>query len=345
MEVEAIAPAPNTEGQCPAMPTHAAPTPVAPDEPVSAASAVPSSTMPAAPTRTAPVAPSPAAPGRPAPAADAAPADVASFDDERIDARTELLFGRPALERLADSVVLVFGLGGVGSSCVEALARGGIGGLFLVDRDVVEASNINRQALAFHSTVGRAKTDVMRAMVADINPAVRVEARQAYVARDGAGAFFDEALAAFGRIDYVLDCIDTMAQKVAIAQQAQARGLRHLSSMGAAHRLHPEMLRFADLSETTVCPMCIAMRRMARKAGLEHMDVLYTPERPVNVARWERAEDGSVRKPPLGTASFFPPIMGQMMAGKVICELTGIEGAAPDRQDQQGRQAAATRRR
>lgn len=261
-------------------------------------------------------------------AASTIPADPTSFDDARVDARTELLFGREALERLGSSVVLVFGLGGVGSSCVEALARGGIGGLYLVDRDVVEASNINRQALAFRSTVGRAKAEVMRAMVADINPAVRVEARQAYVARDGAAPFFDDALAAFGRIDYVLDCIDTMTQKVAIAREAQARGLRHLSSMGAAHRLHPEMLRFADLAETTVCPMCIAMRKVARKAGLEHMDVLYTPERPVNVAHWERAEDGSIRKPPLGTASFFPPIMGQMMAGKVIRELTGIERAA-----------------
>ena len=255
----------------------------------------------------------------------AALASVADFDEQRIDARTELLFGREALDRLANAVVLVFGLGGVGSSCVEALARGGIGNLFLVDRDVVEASNINRQALAFHSTVGRAKVDVMSAMIADINPHARVEARCAYVSRDNAVELFDEALRVFGRIDYVVDCIDTMAQKIAIAQIAQARGLCHLASMGGAHRLHPELLRFADLFETTVCPMCIAARRVARKAGLDHMRVLYTPERPVNVAHWSRDENGEVRKPPLGTASFFPPIMGQMIAGRVICDLTGID--------------------
>ena len=253
------------------------------------------------------------------------PASPATFDEGRIDARSELLFGRAALNRLAEATVLVFGLGGVGSSCVEALARGGIGNLFLVDRDVIEASNINRQALAFRSTVGRAKADVMRAMVADINPAAHVVARHAYVSRDNAAALFDETLETFGHIDYVVDCIDTMTQKIVIAQIAQARGLRHLASMGGAHRLHPELLRFADLSETTVCPMCIAARKVARKAGLEHMQVLYTPERPVNVAHWERDEDGEIRKPPLGTASFFPPIMGQMMAGRVICDLTGIE--------------------
>ncbi len=264
-------------------------------------------------------------------------------NDASIDARLELLFGRKALDRLAAAVVVVFGLGGVGSSCAEALARGGIGNLYLVDRDTVEASNINRQALAFHSTVGRPKTDVMRSMIADINPAARVEARHAYVSRDNVAELLDDALATFGRIDYVLDCIDTMTQKIAIAKVAQARGLRHLASMGGAHRLHPEMLRFADLSETTVCPMCIAVRKVARREGLEHMNVLYTPERPVNVSHWERGTDGSVRKPPLGTASFFPPIMGQMMAGRVICDLTGIEDIVATQERERAANARGSR--
>ena len=254
-----------------------------------------------------------------------------TYECDAYDARSELLFGREALERLADSVVVVYGLGGVGSSCVEALARGGVGGLVLVDRDVVEPSNINRQAIAFRSTLGREKTDVMRDMVADIRPRTRMRTCHMFVTCDNAHVPLDVALEELGRVDYVVDAIDTIAQKLAIALIAQQRGLRHISCMGAANRLHPETLAFADLFDTSVCPMCAAVRREARKLGIDHMDVLYSPERPKKPRVDADAGEGNppTRKAPLGTASFFPPIMGQMIAGKVIRELAGVEEDQP----------------
>ncbi|HIS40185.1 MAG TPA: tRNA threonylcarbamoyladenosine dehydratase [Candidatus Aphodovivens avistercoris] len=243
------------------------------------------------------------------------------------DEKLELIMGAEGLARLKAARVAVLGLGGVGSNCVEALVRGGVGGLFLVDRDIVQASNINRQAIAFCSTVGRRKVDVMRAMAADINPEARVETRHMLVLRENLDALLDEmeawAREAGGSLDYVIDAIDTVSAKLALAEAAQRRGLRLISSMGAANKLHPECLRIADVYDTVNCPLCRIMRKEGRKRGIRSLRVLYSCEEPVRVAPREGAARSE--RSNLGTASFMPPIMGQMMAGAVIRELAGLE--------------------
>ena len=241
--------------------------------------------------------------------------------------KLELVMGAEGLARLASAHVAVLGLGGVGSNCVEALARGGVGNLFLVDRDIVQASNINRQAIAFRSTLGRRKVDVMRAMVADINPLAVVETRHMLVLRENLGELLDEmrawAEADGGALDYVVDAIDTVSAKLALAEIAQERGITLISSMGAANKLHPEALRIADLYDTVNCPLCRIMRKEGRKRGIRRLRVLYSAEEPVRVPTREGAARSE--RSNLGTASFMPPIMGQMIAGAVLRELAGLE--------------------
>ena len=255
------------------------------------------------------------------------PCDAAAADVGNAVEKLELIMGAEGLARLASAHVAVLGLGGVGSNCVEALARGGVGNLFLVDRDIVQASNINRQAIAFRSTLGRRKVDVMRAMVADINPHAAVETRHMLVLRENLGELLDEmrawAEADGGRLDYVVDAIDTVSAKLALAEIAQERGITLISSMGAANKLHPEALRIADLYDTVNCPLCRIMRKEGRKRGIRRLRVLYSAEEPVRVPTREGAARSE--RSNLGTASFMPPIMGQMIAGAVLRELVGLE--------------------
>lgn len=235
------------------------------------------------------------------------------------DAKSRLrrVIGDTGVERLDAACVAVFGIGGVGSSCVEALARGGVGTLVLVDRDVVSASNINRQAIAFTSTIGRAKVDVMAAMARDINPNVHVVAHKRFVLDD-----VGDVLAESPAPSYIVDAVDTVATKLALARYAQEHGIPIVASMGGANKLDPSRLRFADLLETQGCPLCRAVRKQARAAGIEALPVLYSDEQPVRASveahadRRERAE--------LGTMSYMPPIMGQMLAGYVIRQLLGM---------------------
>lgn len=255
------------------------------------------------------------------------PCDPAAAGVGNAAEKLELVMGAEGLARLASAHVAVLGLGGVGSNCVEALARGGVGNLFLVDRDIVQASNINRQAIAFRSTLGRRKVDVMRAMVADINPRAAVETRHMLVLRENLGELLDEmrawAEADGGALDYVVDAIDTVSAKLALAEIAQERGIALISSMGAANKLHPEALRIADLYDTVNCPLCRIMRKEGRKRGIRCLRVLYSAEEPVRVPTREGATRSE--RSNLGTASFMPPIMGQMIAGAVLRELAGLE--------------------
>lgn len=240
--------------------------------------------------------------------------------DEGATSKLELIMGREGVERLAASTVMVLGVGGVGSNCMEALARGGVGHFVVVDHDVVQVSNINRQAIAFHSTIGRKKVDVARAMIADINPSAQVEALDRFILAEDVPAFLDEYAS---RVDYVVDAIDTISAKLAIAQYADAHGLRLISSMGAANKLQPECFRVADVYDTVNCPLCRIMRKEGRKRGIRQLRVLYSCEQPVDVP----VSEGATRRERsnLGTASFVPPIMGQMIAGEVLCELAGVE--------------------
>lgn len=234
--------------------------------------------------------------------------------------KLEVIMGRAGLERLAASTVFVLGLGGVGSSCVEALARGGVGHLIVLDCDVVQESNINRQAIAFRSTLGQRKTAVVRAMVADINPACTVEVVDRFVRADDVPALMEEH---GRRADMVIDAIDAISAKLALAAYADGAGIPLISSMGAANKLHPECLRFADVFDTVNCPLSRIMRKECRKRGIRRLRVLYSCEQPVKVAPRPGAERRE--RSNLGTASYMPPIMGQMIAGAAIRELAGIE--------------------
>ena len=233
--------------------------------------------------------------------------------------KLEVILGCEGVERLSASTVMVLGLGGVGSNCVEALARGGVGRLIIVDHDVVQASNINRQAIAYHSTIGRKKTDVMQAMIADINPSAEVIAHDMFVLAENLSDLFEPYL---GQLDFVVDAIDTVSTKLALALFAQQGDFRLVSSMGAANKLHPECFRVADIYETVNCPLCRIMRKEARKRGIDHLKVLYSCEKPVETTQAEGTERRE--RANLGTASYVPPIMGQMIAGEVIRELSGI---------------------
>lgn len=239
---------------------------------------------------------------------------------EESTSKLELIMGRESLDQLAASTVMVLGLGGVGSNCAEALARGGVGRLIIVDRDVVQASNINRQAIAFHSTIGRKKTDVVCSMVRDINPRIQVEVLDRFVFAEDVPDLLKE----YGsQSDYIIDAIDTVSTKLAIAQYADQHNLPLISSMGAANKLRPECFRFADIYKTKNCPLCRIMRKEGRKRGIKKLHVLYSCEEPVRV----EVREGATRRERsnLGTASFVPPIMGQMIAGEVICRLVSLE--------------------
>ena len=243
---------------------------------------------------------------------------------ETINDRLLLILGEDRLERLARARVMVLGLGGVGSSCAEALARGGVGSLVLVDRDVVTPSNINRQALAFQSTIGRQKAEVMAQMVADINPACVTHPVQAFIDKDRVA----EQLGALPRPDYVVDAIDTISQKLAIAAWCQQAGIPEVSAMGGANKLDPSRLRFAPIEKTTVDPLARIVRKECRKRGIKGLVALYSDEQPREAEGKRDAidEHGFVREGQsiLGTMSYFPPIMGQMLAGYVIRALTGL---------------------
>lgn len=232
--------------------------------------------------------------------------------------RLRLILGDDGLTRLAAARVAVIGLGGVGSSCAEALVRGGVGRLVLLDRDVVAPSNLNRQAIAFTSTIGRPKAEVMREMALDINPAADVTAVHAFLDKDRLGEQMDE----LGQVDYVVDAIDTLSQKLRLAQWCQARDVPELSAMGGANKLDPCRLRFARIEDTVNCPLARVMRKECRRRGIRGLRVLYSDEQPVRMEaisdeRWMR--EGSL----LGTMSYLPPIMGQMIASRVIRDLLG----------------------
>lgn len=232
-------------------------------------------------------------------------------------ARLKLLLKDEGLDRLENSTVMVLGLGGVGSAAAEALARGGVGHLILLDRDVVEESNINRQALAFTSTLGKKKAEVMKKMVHEINPDITTVAEEVFLTREGIG----EILGKFPRPDYVLDCIDTVAQKLAIATWCAEQELPLLSSMGAANKLDPTYLQFSKIEKTMNCPFARVIRTECRKRKIRGVEVLYSNElvvKPANTTSRSKGEN-------LGSMSYMPPIMGQMMAGQVIRRLAGME--------------------
>ncbi len=189
--------------------------------------------------------------------------------------RTQRLIGAAAMERLLHAHVAVFGIGGVGGYAVEALARSGVGTLDLIDHDKVNLSNLNRQIIALHSTVGKYKVDVAKERILDIHPQAAVNVYKTFYMPETAGQFD------FSKYDYIVDAIDTVTGKIALIQQAQAAGTPVISSMGAGNKMEPSGFMAADLYETSVCPLAKVMRRELKKRGIRQLKVVYSKEKPV----------------------------------------------------------------
>lgn len=237
--------------------------------------------------------------------------------------RTQLLIGEDGLSRLKHSTILVFGIGGVGSHCTEALARSGIGRLILVDNDQVALSNLNRQSIAYHSTIGQYKTQVMKARILDINPAALVETREQFILPENLEDFFRSIA---GTIDYIIDAIDTVSAKLAIIQYAQAHDIPVISCMGTGNKLHAELFEITDISKTSVCPLCRVMRKELKARGIEHLKVLYSKEQPIKVQAEKNSElhENEARRSTPGSIAFVPPVAGLLIAGEVLRELSGL---------------------
>lgn len=241
--------------------------------------------------------------------------------------RTELLLGREGLERLKNASVMIFGVGGVGSHCIEALARCGVGTLILIDNDTVSLTNINRQSIAYHSTIGRLKTEVMAERIRDIDPSVKVRTYETFVLPGNLAAILDQE----EKTDYIIDAIDTVSAKIALVQEAEKRGIRLISSMGTGNKLHPELFEIDDISRTSVCPLCRVMRRELKQRGIFHLKVLYSKEKPVDVSGRDTGEDKGTRRSLPGSVSFVPPVAGLLIAGEVIRELAGTDKVEEER--------------
>lgn len=232
--------------------------------------------------------------------------------------RTERLIGTDNIEKLAGTTIAVFGVGGVGSHCIEALARCGIGHLILVDNDVVSETNINRQSIAWHSTVGQAKTQVMKERILDIHPAARVDTYETFVLPEN----LETLLASMGTVDYLVDAIDTVSTKIALAQYAEVHRIPLIASMGTGNKLHGELFEIADIYETSVCPLCRVMRRELKARGVRHLKVLYSREQPLTPIL--PSQENSPRRSVPGSISFVPPVAGLLIAGEVVRELLGL---------------------
>lgn len=225
--------------------------------------------------------------------------------------RTAFLLGEEGVEKLKKSRVAIFGIGGVGGYVAEALARSGVGALDLIDKDVVSVSNINRQIIALHSTVGRKKTEVMAERVKDINPAIDVRTYDVFYLPETANEFD------FSSYDYVVDAIDTVSGKIALVEQANRANIPVISSMGAGNKLDPTAFEVVDISKTSVCPLARVMRRELKKRGIEHLKVVYSKEEP----RASACTDEETGKAIPGSIAFVPSVVGLILAGEVIKDL------------------------
>ena len=231
--------------------------------------------------------------------------------------RTELLLGREGMERLAAARVAVFGLGGVGGYTAEALARSGVGALDLIDSDRVSLTNLNRQILATHRSLGQFKADAARERVLEIYPEAAVKVWKVFYGPDTA-EMFD-----FSQYDYVADAIDTVTGKLALIQQAQAAGTPVISCMGAGNKLDPTAFRVADIYETSVCPLARVMRKELKKRGVRRLKVVYSREPPVNPEGelYQESLEGQERRQVPGSSAFVPSVAGLILAGEIIKDL------------------------
>lgn len=230
---------------------------------------------------------------------------------ENQNSRTEMLIGSDGQGRLCSATVAIFGVGGVGGYAAEAIARAGVGKIHLIDSDVVSLSNINRQIIATHNTLGMYKTEAMRDRILSINPEATVVCHS---------IFFDENTKTsfdFSDFDYVVDAIDSLSAKIELIASVHEAGTPIISAMGAGNKLDPTRFEVADISKTTVCPLARAVRVALRKRGINHLKVVYSKEDPVIPPE---VSDGQKKRVP-GSISFVPSAMGLIIAGEVIKDI------------------------
>ena len=222
--------------------------------------------------------------------------------------RTELIIGKEKVEILKKAKVAVFGIGGVGSYVVEGLARAGISNFILVDNDEVSISNINRQIIALHSTVGKAKVEVAKSRILEINPEASVEIYQEFFMPETEG-ILDES------IDYIVDSIDTVTAKLELIERANKLNIPIISCMGTGNKLDPTRFEITDINKTSVCPLAKVMRKELKQRGIKKLKVLYSKEEPIKV----EVSEGEKRTP--GSISFVPSVAGLIIAGEVIKDI------------------------
>lgn len=227
--------------------------------------------------------------------------------------RTALLLGKASVEKLAEKRVAVFGVGGVGGFVCEGLVRAGIGAIDIVDKDTVALSNLNRQLIALHSTVGKNKVDVLEERLKDINKNLIIKKYKCFFLPETSETFD------FREYDYVVDAIDTVTGKIELILKAKEAGVPIISAMGAGNKLDPTAFQVSDIYKTSVCPLARVMRRELKKRGVEKLKVVYSKEEPIK----PQFEEGEEVVP--GSVSFVPPVVGLIIAGEVVKDLIRVE--------------------
>lgn len=241
--------------------------------------------------------------------------------------RSQKIIGEDAINKLSQSKVAVFGIGGVGSFVVEALARGGVGSLILVDDDTIVTSNLNRQIHATHGTIGLPKVEVMKERVLAINPKANVTTIQRFVLTDNLTDIIEM------QPDYIVDAIDTVTAKITLARLSVEHGIPLMSSMGTGNKVDPTQFEVTDLSNTSICPLCKVMRRELKKYGIDHLKVVYSKEKPITPIEFDHekgidSSDAQVtrkKRATPGSMSFVPGVAGLIIAGEVIKDLIGYQ--------------------
>ncbi len=224
--------------------------------------------------------------------------------------RSELIYGKEACDRLYKASAAVFGVGGVGGYAAEALVRMGIGRLDIIDNDRISVTNLNRQIIALHSTIGEYKVDAAKRRFLDINPDIDLRTYNVFYTPETAGQFD------FGEYDYIVDAIDSVTGKIELVMQAQKSGTPIICSMGAGNKTHPEMFEVTDIYKTSVCPLARVMRTELRKRGIKKLKVVYSKEPPIKPG--ESSEDKGARRALPGSTAFVPGAVGLIIAGEVV---------------------------
>lgn len=228
--------------------------------------------------------------------------------------RTELLLGNQAVKKLQNSRIAVFGIGGVGGYTVEALARTGVGTLDLIDNDTVSLTNINRQIIALHSTVGMNKTEAAKARLLDINPNIQINTYNMFFLPENSQEFD------FSKYDYIIDAIDTVSGKIELAVQADKADVPIISSMGAGNKLDPTRFEISDIYKTSVCPLARVMRRELKKRNIRKLKVVYSKEEPVS-PKFESDEESGIKRQIPASIAYVPSVVGLIIAGEVINDI------------------------